>query len=107
MIRLQKYMSEAGYCFRRKAEQLILEGRVTVDGKRAAQLGTKVDEEHVKVAVDGKVLKRSAKKIYILLNKPRGVLTTVTDDRGRTTVTDLLDGVEERVYPVEIGRAHV
>ena len=100
MIRLQKYMSEAGYCSRRKAEQLILEGRVTVDGKRAAQLGTKVDEEHVKVAVDGKVLKRSAKKIYILLNKPRGVLTTVTDDRGRTTVTDLLDGVEVRVYPV-------
>lgn len=100
MIRLQKYISEAGYCSRRKAEQLILEGRVTVDGKVVSQLGTKVDEACGKVAIDGEGLHLPETRTYILLNKPRGVLTSVTDDRGRITVTDLLDGVETRVYPV-------
>ncbi len=100
MIRLQKYISDAGYCSRRKAELLIQEGRICVNGQKVTQLGTKVDELKDQVVVDGTWLKITDQKVYILFNKPKGVLTSVTDDRGRKTVTDLLEDVEARVYPV-------
>ena len=99
MMRLQKYMSEAGLCSRRKAETMILEGRVQVNGRTVTQLGTRVEETD-QVSVDGKLIKPVQKKVYILLNKPKGVLTTVSDDRGRRTVLSLLDGIDVRVYPV-------
>ena len=98
--RLQKIISRAGLMSRREAEKFILAGRVTVDGKIISELGQKFDAEKNKICVDGKELKFDAEKIYILLNKPRGYLSTVKDDRGRKTVLDLVSEIKERVYPV-------
>lgn len=98
MERLQKIIARAGLCSRRKAEELILAGRVTVDGKIIRELGAKADSTQ-KICVDGKPLKICAEKIYILLNKPRGYVSTVSDERGRKTVLELLN-TSERVYPV-------
>jgi len=97
--RLQKVMSQAGVASRREAETLIKEGRVAVNGKVVTELGTKVDIDKDKVRVDGKLI-TSQENIYILMNKPKGVITSVKDDRGRKTVIDLLEGVSQRVYPV-------
>ena len=98
--RLQKVLAHAGVASRRASEALIEQGRVTVNGQTVTVLGFKVDPRRDVIAVDGQRLpKPSAKLIYIMLNKPRDVLTTVSDDRGRQTVVDLID-VEERVYPV-------
>ena len=99
MERLQKVMSQAGVASRREAETLIKEGRVAVNGKVVTELGTKVDIDKDKVRVDGKLI-TSQENIYILMNKPKGVITSVKDDRGRKTVIDLLEGVSQRVYPV-------
>ena len=96
--RLQKLISRAGLMSRREAEKFILQGKVTVDGK-VAELGMKADAEKNKICVDGKELHFNAEKVYILLNKPRGCLSTVKDDRGRRTVLDLVD-ISERIYPV-------
>lgn len=98
MERLQKIIARAGVCSRREAEKLILNGRVTVDDKIITELGTKVDSNQ-KICVDGKPIEICAEKIYILLNKPRGYVSTAHDERGRPTVLDLID-VSERVYPV-------
>ena len=98
MIRLQKFISDSGITSRRKAEELIAEGKVKVNGMIAA-LGCKVDETKDVVEVNGKKISLSEKKIYILLNKPVGYLSTVTDDRGRKTVIDLI-GIKERIFPV-------
>ena len=98
MVRLQKYISDAGITSRRKAEELINEGRVRVNGK-VATLGLKVDENSDVVEVDGKKVLLNDEKIYIILNKPAGYLSSVTDDRGRKTVIDLID-IKERVFPV-------
>lgn len=98
MERLQKIIARAGISSRRKAEELILAGRVTVDGKIIRELGAKADSNQ-KICVDGKPLKICAEKIYILLNKPRGYVSTVSDERGRKTVLELLN-TSERVYPV-------
>lgn len=98
MIRLQKYISDAGYCSRRKAEELIEKGQVKVNGM-VATLGMKVDEASDEIEIDGKILKKEEKKVYIMLNKPTGYLSSVTDDRGRKTVIDLV-GVSERIFPV-------
>jgi 23S rRNA pseudouridine2605 synthase len=97
--RLQKILSRAGVASRRKAEQIIAEGRVTVNGKVITELGTKadIDQDHIKV--DGKLLRAPKKLIYIALNKPKGCVTTVDDPEGRETVMDLVP-VKERVYPV-------
>jgi 23S rRNA pseudouridine2605 synthase len=97
--RLQKVISQAGIASRREAETLIKEGRVVVNGKVISELGTKVDINKDKVRVDGKLI-ASQENIYILMNKPKGVITSVKDDRGRKTVIDLLEGVSQRVYPV-------
>ena len=97
--RIQKLIAESGLCSRRKAEELITAGRVTVNG-RPCSLGDKADEKRDLIAVDGKALASSGAKRYIMLNKPRGYVTTVSDEQGRKTAYELLDGVSERVVPV-------
>ena len=96
--RLQKIIARAGICSRREAEKLISAGKVTVDGKIITELGSKVDSKQ-KIRVDGKLLTLDTEKIYLLLNKPRGYVSTVKDERGRKTILDLID-TSERIYPV-------
>ena len=97
--RLQKIISAAGVCSRRAAEKLITEGRVTVNGATAA-LGMSADEELDDIRVDGKSISVSEAKTYIMLNKPRGFVTTMSDEKGRRTVRDLIESAGERLYPV-------
>ena len=98
--RLQKLISRAGVCSRRHAEQLIAEGRVTVNGK-VASLGDRADGDRDHIKVDGKLLRRPEPMRYLLLYKPRGVMTTCDDPQERTTVVDLVKPrVRERVFPV-------
>lgn len=101
MERLQKIIAQAGICSRREAENLISAGRVTVDGKIITELGTKADFNQ-KIRVDGKLLTFDNEKIYLLLNKPRGYVSTAKDERGRKTVLELLgeNFSDKRVYPV-------
>ncbi|HYM12646.1 MAG TPA: pseudouridine synthase, partial [Bryobacterales bacterium] len=98
--RLQKIISGAGVASRRKAEQLILAGRVTVNGKVVTELGSKADPEKDHVKVDGKLLHPPREHVYLMLNKPKGSVTTTTDPEGRATVMQYLKGVKQRVYPV-------
>jgi 23S rRNA pseudouridine2605 synthase len=98
--RLQKILSTAGVASRRKSEQLIVEGRVTVNGAVITELGSKADLDHDHIKVDGKLLHRPKNIVYLAMNKPTGCVTTVTDPEGRETVMDLLRGLKERVYPV-------
>lgn len=97
MERLQKVIANSGVCSRRKAEDLILAGKVKVDGKVVTELGLKVSEKSV-IEVDGNLISKEEKEYY-LLNKPRGVLTTTSDDKSRKTVIDLID-TDKRIYPV-------
>nr|WP_280144552.1 pseudouridine synthase [Caldanaerovirga acetigignens] len=99
-MRLQKFLSMAGIASRRACEMLILDGRVQVNGKVVKELGTKVDPDADEVRVDGEICRIKMKPVYIIMNKPKGVLTTVKDPFGRPTVIDLLAGVKERVFPV-------
>jgi 23S rRNA pseudouridine2605 synthase len=98
--RLQKILSRAGIASRRKAEQIIREGRVTVNGAVVTELGSKADLERDHIKVDGKLLHEPRRLICLALNKPNNVMTTVSDPQGRPTVMELLRGVKERVYPV-------
>ena len=98
--RLQKIISQAGIASRRAAEKMILEGRVRVDGKVVRELGTKVDSAAHAITVDGRAIGGVEHHVYLLLNKPKGYLSTAKDERGRRTVLDLLPEVKERVYPV-------
>ncbi len=100
MIRLQKILSQAGVASRRAAEKLIVEGRVSVNGQTIRELGTKADAAHDDIRVDGRRIKAAERQRYILLNKPRGYVTTRKDEKRRKTVVDLLEGVREYVYPV-------
>ncbi len=97
--RLQKILSRMGVASRRHAEELIRQGRVTVNG-RVATLGMKADPERDYIKVDGRLLLRPEPKAYVMLYKPKGVLTTLEDPEGRPTIKDLLRGVKFRVYPV-------
>lgn len=97
MERLQKVIANSGYCSRRKAEELIRKGHVRVNDQIIKELGTKV-EANDQIEVEGNILKKDD-KVYILLNKPRGVITTVSDDKHRKTVIDIID-IETRIYPV-------
>ncbi len=96
-MRLQKVIAQAGYASRRKAEDLIKAGKVFVNGEKVTTLGTKVSGSD-EIIVDGKILKKED-KVYYLLNKPRGVVTTTLDDKGRKTVTHFID-TDKRIYPV-------
>ncbi|MCS6954122.1 MAG: rRNA pseudouridine synthase [Bryobacteraceae bacterium] len=98
--RLQKILSRAGVTSRRKAEQLILEGRVTVNGEVVMQLGAKADPERDRIEVDGRRVRPPRRLLYLALNKPKGCVTTLHDPQGRPTVMDFLRGIKERVYPV-------
>jgi len=98
--RLQKIIADAGITSRRKAEQMILEGRVSVNGAPLTKLGSKADPERDRIRVDGRLLKRDTSHLYLLLNKPVGYVSTVKDPEGRPTVISLLHGIKERVYPV-------
>jgi 23S rRNA pseudouridine2605 synthase len=98
--RLQKILSQAGVASRRKAEQLITEGRVSVNGATVTELGSKADLDRDHVKVDGRGLKKPTRHVYIAVNKPKGVVTTVSDPEGRPTVMHLMRGVKERVFPV-------
>ncbi|MDT8901182.1 pseudouridine synthase [Anaeroselena agilis] len=97
--RLQKIISQAGIASRRHAEELITAGRVTVNGRVVAELGAKVEPGRDIVAVDGQTI-AGEEKYYLLLNKPRGVVTTLSDPRGRKTVAELIADVPARLYPV-------
>ncbi|MCF8011007.1 MAG: rRNA pseudouridine synthase [Clostridiales bacterium] len=98
--RLQKYMARAGVASRRYSERMISCGRVKVNGTVEKTMGTKIDPASDTVTVDGKVINIEEKNIYLILNKPGGYVTTMHDPQGRPIVTDLLKGVQERVYPV-------
>ncbi len=98
--RLQKVLARAGIASRRKAEELIREGRVKVDGKVVTEMGTRVDPENQAIECNGMHVSAQEKKVYILLHKPSGFLSTVHDPQGRPIVTDLLKNIKERVYPV-------
>jgi 23S rRNA pseudouridine2605 synthase len=98
--RLQKILAHAGIASRRRAEELILEGRVTVNGKVIVELGSKADPQRDHIKVNGKLLHGPERHVYLALNKPDGYVTTVFDPQERQTVMDLLKGVKERVYPV-------
>jgi 23S rRNA pseudouridine2605 synthase len=99
--RLQKVIADSGITSRRKAEELILQGRVSVNGQVVTQLGSKADPVRDQVRVDGQLLRRTSRRIYLLLNKPDGYVSTVSDPQHRPTVVSLVKCVaKERVYPV-------
>jgi 23S rRNA pseudouridine2605 synthase len=100
MERLQKILSQAGVASRRASEQLMREGRVTINGTVARELGTKADASEDDIRVDGRRVKAVQRRRYILLNKPAGYVTTRSDPQHRPTVIDLVGGVREYVYPV-------
>ena len=98
IVRLNKYLSECGVASRRKSDDLILDGRVSVNGNLIVELGAKIDTSVDEVSIDGEKLK-TQKKVYFLLNKPKGVITTTIDDKRRKTVTDLIN-TKEKIFPV-------
>jgi len=98
--RIQKILSQAGIASRRASEKLMVEGRVTVNGTTVTELGAKADPSRDDIRVDGRRIKTNERRRYLLLNKPRGYMTTRSDPEKRPTVIDLLGGVREYVYPV-------
>lgn len=97
--RLQKLIASAGICSRREAEERIIAGRVRVNGVRAS-LGSKADRERDEITVDGKPLPEQPAFVYVMLNKPAGYVTSLSDEKGRRTVMELVRGVGSRVFPV-------
>lgn len=100
LIRLQKYLAEADVASRRKCEEIILSGRVAVNGVTVTELGTKVDTDTDVVTLDGETVKPEATLVYIMLNKPDGCVTTADDQFNRPTVMDYVRDIKERIYPV-------
>jgi len=98
--RLQKVMARSGVASRRGSEELILAGKVEVNGKVVTTLGVKVDPTRDRIRVNGKLIKPSSKNVYYLLHKPTNVISSCHDPQGRPTVLDFLPGVKERIYPV-------
>ena len=99
MERLQKVLAEAGVASRRKCEELISAGRVMVNDEIITTLGVKVEATQDVIKVDGRTI-RQQKKVYVLFNKPKGVITSASDPGGRKIVTDFLEDIQERIYPV-------
>ncbi|MFM7623196.1 MAG: S4 domain-containing protein, partial [Actinomycetota bacterium] len=99
-LRLQKFLADAGVASRRKCEDLIAEGRVKVNGRTITALGTKVNPLNTVVTVDGRTIKAKNSKLYIAFYKPRGVLSTMLDDRGRSCIGDYFESKEERLFHV-------
>lgn len=99
-MRLQKFMAKAGVASRRKSEEIILEGRVQVNDIVIRELGHKIDIEKDIVKVDNDIIKEEIEKVYILLNKPVGYTTTLKDKFSKNIVTDLIEGIDERIFPV-------
>ena len=99
MTRIQKILSARGVASRREAERLILAGRVTVNGKMAV-IGQSAEPGRDNIAIDGVLIANEEEPVYIMLNKPKGFITTASDDRGRKTVMDLVTDVGTRVYPI-------
>ncbi|NLY11903.1 MAG: rRNA pseudouridine synthase [Firmicutes bacterium] len=100
MERLQKILAHAGVASRRECEQLIQNGHVSVNGRVVTELGTKADPSKDQIRVNGKLIQVNQRLVYIMLNKPRGYITSVKDELGRKTVLDLVHNVSERIYPV-------
>lgn len=98
--RLQKILAAAGIASRRKSEELIASGQVSVNGQTVTEMGAKADPEVDRIAVNGKVLHGPERKVYLLMNKPKGYVTTVSDPEGRPTVMDLVPNLPARVFPV-------
>jgi 23S rRNA pseudouridine2605 synthase len=100
LMRLNKIIADAGITSRRGADQLIIEGRVTVDGFTVRELGAKFDPDKVKVSIDGETIQRSLSKTYLALHKPKGVLSTMFDPDGRPSLSDFIDLRTERLFHV-------
>lgn len=98
-VRLNKYIADAGICSRRKADELIGNGNVKVNGAVMKELGYQVEEGDV-VKVDGKVIESVGKKVYVVVNKPLGYITSMDDDKDRATVAELVSDIPERLFPV-------
>ena len=98
-MRINRYIAASGAASRRKADQLIKEGKVKINGILTKEVGFEVEEGWV-VEVEGRVISPAARKIYLMLNKPKGFITTVKDESNRPTVMDLLQDVSERIFPI-------
>ena len=99
-IRLQKYLAGCGIASRRRAEEIIAQGRVTVDGEVVTAMGVQVNPARQEICLDGKVVTPHDDLLYVLLNKPQGYVTTLSDPQGRPIVTSLLHGITTRLFPV-------
>lgn len=99
-MRLQKFIAECGVASRRRAEKIIESGRVTVNGEIVDYMGCTINPDTDEVCVDGNILRAESKKYYIMLNKPKNYVTTVSDDLGRPTVMHLVSDINARIYPV-------
>lgn len=100
MVRLQKYLADCGVASRRGSEEIIKSGRVAINGETVTEMGVKVDEDNDLVTVDGSEVRPAKKHVYIMLNKPAGFVTTVSDDKERDTVMELVSDISDRIYPV-------
>ncbi len=100
MVRLQKYLAGCGVASRRKSEDIIRSGRVSVNGEVVREMGVQIDEENDVITLDGSVVKPEKKMVYVMLNKPAGFVTTASDEKGRQTVMDLVADIPVRIYPV-------
>lgn len=99
-VRLNKFLADSGVCSRRAADGVIADGRVLVNGKKVFELGIKINPKNDRITVDGKPIKQIQQKIYLMLHKPKGILTTMADELGRPTVAQYLGDISHRVFPV-------
>jgi 23S rRNA pseudouridine2605 synthase len=100
LVRLNKYLSQAGAASRREADRLITDGRIRVNGRVEDQLGAKIDDAEDRVELDGRPVRKDERVVHVLMNKPVGAVVSLRDPFGRTTVRDLLVGLKARVFPV-------